>query len=578
MKRIFISYRRHETSGYSRLIHEQLEKLQPDWAVFLDVEDIAAGSDWRQRLAERLDWADVVLVLIGREWLTLTDSGGRRRLDDPDDVTRWEIEQALRKRKHVIPVLLEDTAHLSEDVLPEPLRALARKQAIELRHTHFDTDLEALIGLIQQETLRERVEHAGKRLALEKARGWVPPMLAVTVFCALWVGLLDLLALDTRSTTWAFAVAESVAPAPAVQEPALLAIPADFDTHAEGARTQYAQALDRLRAAGARAVLFDLYFEAARPAEDERLASAIAAAVAAGTDVFIGFRALDAGVPRVVEALRNAASGLGLVCVGARLGHAQSMPLAFAHTQARGEAPGAPSTQRHTYPSLALLGAYGPVTVRRADAPGDTLVLERDGALVDVRFSQLDPVEKAQPGCPALQQGATVSALYLRLSPRDELRAPTRRLTLPALLEGTVDASRLTGHTIVIGHEAPTDELTVAYGLRSERRYGYELHADAIATLRADRIARAVGSWPAFIIMLLGASAGAWLGVRLRETRAAVRWPLLGLLVAAYIAGAIWLIAGADLILHIPYDVFAFFFAYLMLRYRAQRLLQAAQG
>jgi CHASE2 domain-containing sensor protein len=455
---------------------------------------------------------------------------------------------------------------------------LARKQAIELRHTHFDTDLEALIGLVQQETLRERVEHAGKRLALEKARGWVPPMLAVTVFCAFWVGLLDLLALDTRATTWAFAVAELAAPAPAAQDLALLAIPADFDTHADGARMQYAQVLDRLRAAGAKAVLFDLYFEAARPAEDERLASAITASVAAGTDVFIGFRALDAGMPRAVEALRNAASGLGLVCVGALLGHAQTMPLAFAYAQARGEAPGAPSIHRNAYPSLALLGAYGPVTVRRADAPGDTLVLERNGVLVDVRFSQLDPIDKSQPGCPALQQGAAVSALYLRLSPHDELRAPTRRLTMPALLEGTVDASRLKGRTIIIGHETPSDELTVAYGLRAERRYGYELHADAIATLRGDRIARAVGPWPALIIMLLGASFGAWLGVRLRSARATVRLPLLGLLVAAYASGAIWLIAGADLILHIPYDLFAFFSAYLILRYRARRPLQPTQG
>jgi CHASE2 domain-containing sensor protein len=578
MKRIFISYRRHETSGYSRLIHEQLEKLQPDWALFLDVEDIAAGSDWRQRLTERLDWADVVLVLVGREWLTLTDSEGRRRLDDPDDVTRWEIQEALRKRKHVIPVLLEDTAHLTEDVLPEPLRALARKQAVELRHTHFDTDLEALIGLVQQETLRERVEHAGRRLALEKARSWVPPALAVSVFCAFWVGLLDLLALDTRATTWAFAVAEAIAPAPAAQDLALLGLPAEFTTHADGARTQYAQALDRLRAAGATAVLFDLYFETARPAEDDRLVSAIEASITAGTDVFIGFRALDAGVPRAVEALRKAASGLGLVCVGARLGHAQTMPLAFSYAQARVEAPGTASIQHQAYPSLALLGAYGPTTVRRADAPGDTLVLERNGALLDVRFSRLDPIEKSQPGCPALQQGAAVSAIYLRLSPRDALRAPTRHFTLPALLEGTVDASHLKGRTVIIGHEAPADEQTVAYGLTTERRYGYELHADAIATLRSDRIARPVGPWPAFILMLLGATAGAWLGVRLREARAVARWPLLASLIAAYAAGAIWLVAHADLILHTPYDLFAFFSAYLVLRRRARRLLQPTQG
>lgn len=98
-EKIFISYRRKESSGYSRLVYDRLWAAQPDWDIFMDVEGIPVGENWRNVLGARIDSSDIMIVLIGREWLTMTEPDGVRRLDNPDDVTRWEIASALEKEK-----------------------------------------------------------------------------------------------------------------------------------------------------------------------------------------------------------------------------------------------------------------------------------------------------------------------------------------------------------------------------------------------------------------------------------------------------------------------------------------------
>src|SRR5690606_30290196 len=96
---VFISYRRRESAGYSGRIHDRLRADLPAAQIFLDVEAIVPGEDWRARLAQRIAAAEVVLVLIGSEWRSTADASGQRRLDDPHDVTRWEIETALARGK-----------------------------------------------------------------------------------------------------------------------------------------------------------------------------------------------------------------------------------------------------------------------------------------------------------------------------------------------------------------------------------------------------------------------------------------------------------------------------------------------
>ena len=135
------------------------------------------------------------------------------------------------------------------------------------------------------------------------------------------------------------------------------------------------------------------------------------------------------------------------------------------------------------------------------------------------------------------------------------------------------DPAALRGRIVIVGHESASDEVRVAYGLRSERRYGYELYADAINTLRRDRVVQPLGLWPEFFIMLTSAAAGAWLGIRLRDSTRVVRGSVLVLVTIVYLVAGTWLIANANLILHYTYDLFALLVAYLLFRRRAHRLL-----
>jgi len=91
---------------------------------------------------------DVLLTLIGNEWLTITDEHGRRRLDDPDDFVRLEIEAALVRKVRVIPILVDGARMPRADELPDSLSKLVRRQALELSPSRFDFDTSRLLRVL----------------------------------------------------------------------------------------------------------------------------------------------------------------------------------------------------------------------------------------------------------------------------------------------------------------------------------------------------------------------------------------------------------------------------------------------
>jgi hypothetical protein len=107
----------------------------------------------------------VLLALIGQRWLTSTDGDGRRRLDDPGDFVRLEIEAALNRNVRIIPILVEDAQMPSADDLPPSLGMLARRQALELSPNRFEFDIGRLIRVLDS-TLTE--------VRAEKVRGTAP--------------------------------------------------------------------------------------------------------------------------------------------------------------------------------------------------------------------------------------------------------------------------------------------------------------------------------------------------------------------------------------------------------------------
>jgi len=84
---IFLSYRREDAAPYARLLQFQLRDRFPDVRVFMDLDSIEAGLDFAEVIREWVDSCAVLVALIGRQWATLADEQGRRRLDPMSSVT-----------------------------------------------------------------------------------------------------------------------------------------------------------------------------------------------------------------------------------------------------------------------------------------------------------------------------------------------------------------------------------------------------------------------------------------------------------------------------------------------------------
>ena len=147
---VFISYRREETAGQAGCLYEHLADRFGEDRVFKDTHSIAPGVDFANRIVEDLSVCNVLLALIGRDWSAITDSKGARRLDDPHDFVRVEIEIALKRDIPVIPVLVDGAALPQAGNLPPSLRPLTRRQARELSDTSFQSDVNNLIDDIDE--------------------------------------------------------------------------------------------------------------------------------------------------------------------------------------------------------------------------------------------------------------------------------------------------------------------------------------------------------------------------------------------------------------------------------------------
>jgi TRAP-type mannitol/chloroaromatic compound transport system substrate-binding protein len=147
--RIFLSYRRQDSDIWVARLAESLRREFGHQQVFQDVTGIAPGADFVEVLDKALAGAAVTLVVIGPGWLSATDKQGRRRVDQPGDFVRLEVAESLR-RLRVFPVLVNGAEMPTEDDLPEPLKPLARRHAVELTVRHWDNDVADLLRHLKQ--------------------------------------------------------------------------------------------------------------------------------------------------------------------------------------------------------------------------------------------------------------------------------------------------------------------------------------------------------------------------------------------------------------------------------------------
>jgi hypothetical protein len=149
-RRIFISYRHEDTAGHVLALLEPLRERFGAARVFTDIDGIDPGEDFVKALQRELASSAVALVVIGREWLTITDEQrGSRRLDDPQDIVRMEVATALQSDHiRVVPVLVGRATMPKADQLPVDLQPLARRHALELSHNRWKADVDRLIKVL----------------------------------------------------------------------------------------------------------------------------------------------------------------------------------------------------------------------------------------------------------------------------------------------------------------------------------------------------------------------------------------------------------------------------------------------
>ena len=142
---IFVNYRRDDSAASAVAIASHLERAFQSHNVYLDVDNMRAGQVFSRELEKRLASCKVMLCLIGPGWLEARDETGRRRLDDPRDWVRLEIERALARKVVVIPVLVGGAGLPKFDQLPETLRPLVERHAAEITTNGFRNDMAGLI-------------------------------------------------------------------------------------------------------------------------------------------------------------------------------------------------------------------------------------------------------------------------------------------------------------------------------------------------------------------------------------------------------------------------------------------------
>ncbi len=146
MARIFISYRRQDSRYQARSIYSAFVREVGPENVFMDVDSIPPGVNFRKILKDWVDQCEVLLALIGPDWIEARDpQTGQRRLDNPSDFVRIEIGEALRRDIPVAPVLLDGAALPQAHQLPDDLKELCDRQAAFVEYRTFDADVERLI-------------------------------------------------------------------------------------------------------------------------------------------------------------------------------------------------------------------------------------------------------------------------------------------------------------------------------------------------------------------------------------------------------------------------------------------------
>ena len=194
--KIFINYRREDSIGTAGRLRDRLAEAFGEENLFMDVDNIPAGVDFAAELNNQVATCRVFLAVIGPNWLDAKDESGVRRLDNPDDFVTIEIAAALARGDiRVIPVLVDNARMPKADKLPESIRPLVRRNAVEVRNSQFRRDAETLVARMREalaprwpEALAPTRSEALGQEAAGPGKWRVPVVVVVAVALLLLIG------------------------------------------------------------------------------------------------------------------------------------------------------------------------------------------------------------------------------------------------------------------------------------------------------------------------------------------------------------------------------------------------------
>jgi hypothetical protein len=193
MSGIFVSYRRDDASGWAGRLYEHLVR---DWGtdhVFMDIDTIAPGEDFRKAISRTMENCDIVMVVIGPNWLDARDQAGRRRLEQESDTHRAEVVAALSADVRVIPVLVGGATMPELSKLPGPMQDLVYRNAAIVEDRRFNSDVDALQRTLRELTVPDdggdpqRVEEAPEVVTPDRGSRPAPSTSAPATGSAVWV-------------------------------------------------------------------------------------------------------------------------------------------------------------------------------------------------------------------------------------------------------------------------------------------------------------------------------------------------------------------------------------------------------
>jgi CHASE2 domain-containing sensor protein len=489
-------------------------------------------------------------------WVEMAVSHARRRLEGefPGDRVVGTPVLFTRAPEGVLFDLVSGS--LLRDA-PYSAKRLAAVQALARTH---ERDREILGGA--EADPAEALARIQRRIRFRNVSLATAAVVALLTFCLSWMYVFDHLPAELKVESYAVWMADGLIRRTLDERIAL--VPLGKETFARlargepaAARREYARLIEALSARGARVVAFDLYFQSETAADGE-LAAAIRVAGERGTAVVLGLPSIG-GLPPA--GLRDAGVTWASLCAGRR--GAKSAAIIPLLTE-KPDAPAAP------IPALALAATAALREARVVDIDQDRARINalEGGRVAPLGVSWVDS-GRATRGCPTIGDSDRVALLAVDAMPVAALREPGRRLAYEDLVAAGAPAAGagpdLTGKVVLVGAEADADSFAVLRGLSLEKRYGFEVHAEALNSLLQGRVIRPLGPRGQFAITLGLALLAALLRSPALDRRALARRALLAAAVVGYLAVGVYVYATSRVMVNTVYHLAALVLAYALL-------------